>query len=246
LFGVAIFLSSVGSLSGFTCFFMPGKNLTSTVFLATLLLASEVRKAAPPGRLLFLGGRAKAAALLAVLFLGLFLDEFTALAFGLIPIMFPELFWPPKRGRWWDAAKNACVFLSPFALFLALVVWLVPVLTVRYLGYRFDFLGSVLSYSDVARPGPHMSPAKLALENFLSLFGTSLVPDALSKLLPDASSTAANLLKQENNGLKLAFFAVLFPVVIVRALRSRERPNFFLRACAAAVVFLLAHSALNA
>jgi hypothetical protein len=247
LLGVAIFLTSVGTLSGCTCFFTSGKYLTSTVFLGALLLASEVFKAAaPPGQLLFRGGPVKVAALLGLLFLGLFLDEFTALAFCLVPIVFPELFWPRGRRFSRDVVANACLFLAPLALFLVVVVGVVPLVTQRYLGYEFDFLGSALSYQGAEVPGPHPSAARLTAANFFSLFGTSVVPNALSKLLPHPASPVANLLRQEINRLKLGLFAVLVPGALLLARRAGGRPNFFLRSCAAAVAFLVAHTALNA
>jgi hypothetical protein len=241
----AVFLSSIGTLSGVTCYFMPGKYLTTTALLASLLVASEIYKAGDGSRLLVRGGRLRVAALLVTLFVGLFVDEFAGLAFLLVPVMFPELFLPPKPRLRREVAASICVFLSPAVLFLALVVWAVPAVTRQYLGYRFDFVGSALTYHDVAGPAP--APLlRLMLDNFLSLFGTALLPDALSKLTPHPSSTASNLLTQENNGIKVVVFALLFPYLLFRALRDGNHPNFLLRTCIAALAFLVAHSALNA
>ncbi len=178
---LAVYLSSVGFLSGFTLAWQAGKSLSNVLYIAALFLASALDRRAAPHKLLFSIPGARKYLLLALLFLGLFLDEMPLFAFPMLLLMFPRRFLPSA----WSARElgaatvNVGILALPLAAFLLFCVVFVPMITEHFLHYRFDYIGAILNHDPNAGPFGIFSAGTLLL-NFVALFGSALVPLATS------------------------------------------------------------------
>ena len=161
---------------GVTYGLAPGKSLSNVVYIFTLFLASGLDRQAAAARFLFFIPSWRKYALLALLFLGPFLDEMPLFAYPLVVLMFPSRFLPPAwRVRRLSAAMvNAAVLAMPLAAFFLFTIVLAPMIIEHYFHYRFDYIGAVLN-GDRARGRSASFRRTLAL-NFLALFGSAIVP----------------------------------------------------------------------
>lgn len=192
LAAVAVYMTSVGFLSGFTMGLLQGKALSNVAYITALYLASRIQLRARPGELLYQIPGIEKYLLLGVLFLGLFLDELPLFAFVLVPAAFLGLF--ADIPRVWSQIKrvalNGCFFSTPFILFLVIVLLIVPAITQKYFGFQFDYLGNALAIGENKRgahsmlSGPYANfSAALIIENLTTLFGVSLAPKEVSPLI---------------------------------------------------------------
>lgn len=195
LAGLAVYLSSIGFLSGFTMLFMPGKTLSNSIFMAALYAAAVATGKLRPGQTLAEAPGWSKYLVLVALFVGLFVDEMPLATFLIVPLVFwpqflPILPRPARRSdlatRIWPTVKNGLFFALPGLAFLVVVLLIAPPL-LRYLyDFHFDYLAETLgigvtgSSLAVAR-----EPLTLALvtENFTNLVGLSLAPYHLSPLI---------------------------------------------------------------
>ncbi|MGO8867110.1 MAG: hypothetical protein ACLQME_11470 [Alphaproteobacteria bacterium] len=174
---LAVYLSSVGFLSGFTFGLASGKALSNVVYIVALFLASGLDRQAAPGTFLFFIPRWRKYALLVLLFFGPFLDEMPLFAYPLLVLLFPGRFLPPAwtaRGTS-AAAVNLAILALPLAAFFLFAIVFAPMITEHYFHYHFDYMGAILNSKGTTGPFGMFSLRTLAL-NFLALFGSAIVP----------------------------------------------------------------------
>jgi len=189
-----VYLTATGFLSGFTMGLLQGKALVNVALIVALYGTSVVARHLKDGhgQLFYQADTPAKYAVLGVIFLSLFLDELSLFVFVLVPSIFPWIFVPSKLSpvsfaKW---AKNAVVFAIPGIAFLAIVIFVVPILTERYFGFRFDYLGNTLvagenkdgAISIFEGPYAKLSP-EIIQQNFTTLFGLSLIPWPISPLI---------------------------------------------------------------
>jgi hypothetical protein len=242
--GVAVYMSSIGFLSGFSMAFIPGKSLVTVSLIIAMYLLSSISKDgknkfsdAPPATI---------AAVLVTVFLGLFLDEVGVFAFVLLPIMFWHLFWDndarPISGKpdW----KGIALCAIPAVIFLAVVVFVIPPLYRHLYHQAFDYLGNVFAVgigslgAKSVFVGPHGTFGwAIIWQNFTNLFGLTLVPVQLSPFTNPALNNP-NVI-QTSNAPQLLGLAAFF-VALGACAMARSKPAVALRgALIATVVFLV-------
>ena len=230
LAALAVYLSATGFLSGFTMHFMPGKSLSNAVLIVALLAVSEAVKRPRPGQLLVdAPGWSKYLAL-AVLFVGLILDEMPIAVLFILPLFFWSAFvprwpWTPFTRQVAAVVKNGLFYLTPSLAFLVFVLVIIPPITQALFGYRFDYLGDTLLIGNT-RTAPSLEVAVLSglepeviVGNVTTLFGLSLVPALVSPLIITVYGTFPA--GQVTNPPKLALLLLFFGVAVFVAVRSR-------------------------
>jgi hypothetical protein len=208
LAGLAVYLSSNGFLSGFTMQFAPGKTLSNAVFILALYATSVAVKTLQPGELLIEAKGAGKYVLLAVLFMGLFIDEMPIGAFLIVPFFFWSYFVPPwpwiSHPR--TLLKSILFVSTPVLAFICIVVFVAPPVIMYLFGFQFDYLGDTLLIGGHTRTGTSLIDGRVPLtpgiliENFTTLFGLSLTPWFISSLIispygPFPGSQVTNLPK---------------------------------------------------
>ncbi|MGE3913922.1 MAG: hypothetical protein AB7K36_31550, partial [Chloroflexota bacterium] len=229
LASVAVYISAVGFLSGFTMWFMPGKTLSNLMLIGALFGASEAVKHLQPGQLLVdAPGLGKYAAL-TMLFIGLFLDEMPIVSFFVLPLVFWSAFvpgWPWTRTSLVAFIKNGLFFSIPVLAFLVVVVVIAPPVIQYFFGFTFDYLGDTLLVHGNTRTAPSLEVAVTAglnpevlLGNFTTLFGLSLAPWFTSPLVmsPHGNFPAT----QVTNLPKIITFVVFFGAAVYVAIKAR-------------------------
>ena len=160
--GVAVYLVSVGYLSGATMLFHAGKPLANVVVIATLLLSAHINSrmqrrpfedgiAPAPPRLLWFG-------LLGLLTVAPFVDETAVFAYAIPLVWCPSVFWPR---RWPGRAglgyvRNWAVYLIPACLVALVIVVILPGVAAAP-GRPFDLLEYLRS---AAAEGAHTFDAR--------------------------------------------------------------------------------------
>lgn len=228
--GIAVYLSSIGFLSGFTMGLLQGKALSNVVYIIALYLGSRIKLRAAPGDFLYQVHGIEKYLVLCVLFLGLFLDELPLFVFVLLPVVFTSLFVDIQR-PWAQRRRvliNAGFFSIPFVLFLIVVVLIVPIVTRKYLGFDFDYIGNTLVVGENKRgahsilSGPYADFSfALVWENFTTLFGMALAPWQLSPLLKSPHGDYFG--SQVNNFPKIVILIAFFSAAVILAYR-RDLP----------------------
>lgn len=200
-----VYTSTTGFLSGFTMVLLQGKNLSNVVLIGCIYLASEISKNLARKQLLYQSPGVGKCLLLGVIFFGLFLDEMPIFAFVLIPSLFPKLF--ISNLEWQKLLINGLFFCIPAFLFAGLVLGVVPAITERYYGFRFDYLGNMLLIGENTRgaksllEGPYVRFSwNFVYQNAMTLFGFAAVPAQLSPFIKSdygnyAGTQVANVAK---------------------------------------------------
>lgn len=251
-----VYVTSIGFLSGFAMALMPSKPLTNVVFIATLWLLSEARRSATQGHLLHEvpHGRRYMVALGGVLLAGLFLDEVPLFAFLLPLLFYGELFFPPKldRAGLGSAARAGLPLIVPPLLFLFLVVLVLPLITQKLFGYRFDLIGSVLVNREAADSGKTFFSGKhygfdweSLASNFASLIGTALVPWRIAPLAAHPSGGGVVTGMQLSAGV-FGISALFVAAALVLGRKGlRPAAPYLLRSSGCALLFILFMSLLS-
>ena len=247
LAAVAVYMSATGFLSGFTMALMPGKTLTNLVFIGVMYAAVAAADRIKPGEYLAESGGPAKYLLILALTLGLFLDELPAAAF-LILLAFSWRYILPQSISAQQAyrfVKNGLFLSLPIIFFLLMVLVIVPPITEKYLGYRFDYLADILPSADNngtgrfdAQDGPYgsLTPAIIG-ENFTTLFGLSLAPGMISPLVEMPWGEYPG--SQVNNLPKLAIFLVFFGAALLVAVRARGTFGMYFRGLLVAITLFL-------
>lgn len=251
-----VYVTSIGFLSGFAMALMPSKPLTNVVFIATLWLLSEAKHAATRGHLLHEvpHGRRYAIALGVVLLAGLFLDEVPLFAYLLPLLFYGELFFPSRldRAELGRTRRAWLPLIVPPLLFLFLVVLIVPPVTQKLFGYRFDLIGSVLVNREAAESGKTFFSGKdygfgweSLVSNFASLIGTALVPWRIAPLAAHPAGGGVVTGMQLSAGL-VGISVLFLTVALLLGLKGR-RPAapYLLRTSGCALLFILFMSVLS-
>jgi len=246
LAAVVVYVTSVGFLSGFSMSLLQGKALSHVALLLVLYLMSRLHARAREGELFSEIPSPLRYAVLAVLLGGLFLDEMPWFAFPLSVVMFPSLFLPASRPRRSGGAmiRNGLVFVLPVVVFLFIVLVVVPPVTQRYFGLRFDYLGNVFARGTQAMgakspfEGPHaVFGAATVWENFTTLFGVSLVPWQVSPIVKSPYGDYPGT--QVMNAAKIAVFVIVFGLLGLTALRTGVGGRLLRRVIVVTVLFLV-------
>lgn len=231
LAGLAVYLSATGLLSGFTMHFMPGKTLSNTVLIVALYAASEAVKRLRPGQLLVDAPGWHKYLALAVILVGLFLDEMPITTLFLLPLFFWSAFvprwpWTPLKAQGGAFVKNGLFYAIPVLAFLVMVLVVMPPLTTYLFGFRFDYLGDTLLAGGHTRTAPSLQVAvvsglapEVLLGNLTTLFGLSLVPWFVSPFILTVNGTWPS--GQETNLPKTVVLLLFFAVAVVVAVKSR-------------------------
>jgi len=240
---IAVYISSTGFLSGFTMALMPGKTLSNLVYIAAFYFALLAAERLRPGQFLVESRGSAKYLLVLVLTLGLFLDELPIAAFLMVPVMFwrhffPQTISPQAIVRF---VVNGLYFATPVLAFLVLVLVVVPPITERYLGYRFDYLADILPSASNTRiggsflvgPKASLTPG-IVLENYTTLFGVSLAPALFSPFVQMPWGTYPGT--QVNNLPKLLIFLVFFGAAALVAVRARGAFGMYFRGLLCAIV----------
>jgi hypothetical protein len=182
LSAVLVYVTSIGVLSGFFMFLMAGKPLSSVLFLAMCEYATRSHRdgTSRPGRLGYLY-------LWTLVLMGCFLDE---LFFAAI-IVYPMLYWiargkiPATRSAVQaDIRRAVTTFGPPLAIFVVLMLLVLPILTSHFWGYRLDYMGVVHNRLEI--PGAtaryDFNPANLGPLAY-TLFGVSLIPRQIAEFV---------------------------------------------------------------
>lgn len=140
LIACALYLVSVGFLSGNIMLFHPGKPMTNFIVIYALYLASMLNSSVKNTRIFGAGDLVCYVKLLLVLFFGCFLDETAWFAFLVIPVLFREIFFL-KRRAWaiW------ITFIGTFGLFLTFITFVAPEI-IQALGFGHSFSFWTYSY----------------------------------------------------------------------------------------------------
>jgi hypothetical protein len=236
LAATAVYITTTGFLSGITMVLLQGKNLSNVILILCIYLASEISKIGRRERYLYESLGALKYLLLLTLFLGLFLDELPIFAFPLIPALFPQLF----LGRVWrsvdyiKAILNAAFFAIPVVVFLGLILFVVPAITERYFGFRFDYLGNTLLIGENTRgaksllEGPYARfSIGLIFENAMTLFGVAAVPSFLSPFIKSPYGDYPGT--QAANAVKWIFVIVTIVLTAILAVFGRLPARHYVR-----------------
>jgi hypothetical protein len=231
-----VYLSTTGFLSGVTMVLLQGKNLSNVILILCIYLASDIATKTAGEQHLYRAPGIQKYLLLGVMFLGLFLDEMPIFAFVAIPALFPELFIPGglRNPQWREFLFNGLFFCLPALLFVALVLFVVPEITQKYFGFRFDYLGNTLLVGENTRgaksllEGPYARFSwDLVYQNAMTLFGFAAVPSQISPFIK--SDHGAYPGTQVANAAK--WVLVIGALAIATALATYGRPpaRYYLR-----------------
>jgi hypothetical protein len=231
-----VYLSTTGFLSGITMVLLQGKNLSNVILILCIYLGSDIAKKTKGEQHLYHAPGIEKYLLFGVLFLGLFLDEIPIFAFVTIPVLFPELFIP--RGlripEWREFLLNGLFFCLPALLFVAIVVFVVPEITQRYFGFRFDYLGNTLLVGENTRgaksllEGPYARFSwDLVYQNAMTLFGFAAVPSQISPFIKSDHGAYAGT--QVANAAKWVFVIGTLAIAAVLAAYGRPPARYYLR-----------------
>jgi len=228
LAGVAVFLTGIGFLSGFTMGLLQGKPLSNVALLTALGAASEAFRQLRPGQVLAAAPGAAKYLMLLALGLGLFVDEMPIIVFMILPLIFFTAFIPTERGvrGIGTIVRNGIFFSIPVVFFLVFVILIVPPITEAAFNCRFDYLGNTLLIGENKRgavsllqgPTARWTPS-LMLENFTTLFGLSLAPYYISPFI--MAQHYAYPGGQETNLPKAITILVIVGIAAFIAWRSR-------------------------
>lgn len=249
LAGIIVYLSSMGFLSGFSTMLVPGKILTSTVFILVIYCMVQIRKSRTDHQLFFEIHSKYIAIIFFIIFSGLFLDELSFMLFLLLPILFLELFYLPiwSKDNIYRTIKNIIYFGFPFFLFLLVVLFVVPILTEYFWNYNFRYLASLSGASEAAKGAKTFftnacgdSLLVALYKNFMNLFGTAMVPYQISPLIPSIvpGDGCHGMFAQENTLLKDMIFLTIFPALFFYAFRNRFQNPFAVRLIVVILVFI--------
>ncbi|KAF0144470.1 MAG: hypothetical protein FD156_1774 [Nitrospirae bacterium] len=247
--GIIVYLSSMGFLSGFSTMLVPGKTLTSTVFILTIYCMTQIHKLQTDRQLFFQIRSKHKTIMFFVVFLGLFLDEVSFMLLFLVPILFLELFYLPvwRKDDIYRNIKNIIYFGLPFFLFSVVVIFVVPILTQHFWNYDFRYLSSLTGAAETARGAKTFflnacgdSLLLAFYKNFLNLFGTAMVPYQISPLIHSVvpGDGCHGMFTQENNLLKGLLFLAIFPALFFYAFRNRFQNPFTIRLIVVILVFI--------
>lgn len=192
ILAVFIFVTSTGFLSGFTMLFMPGKPLSGLIFLLIIWLMARLDRRGAPDQLFHQVPGVEKYWVMAVLFLGLLLDETPLFALLLPLIFFPERFvrWPIASPDLHAIARAGAAYAIPVAAFLLFVLVVTPAITQHFFGYTFRYFETLIGFGQGTAgaksilEGPYGGfSVRTLISNFLTLFGASLVPWQISPLV---------------------------------------------------------------
>jgi hypothetical protein len=219
-----VYLSTLGFLSGFTMALLPGKNLSNVIVILCIYLGSAIAKETAGRRQwLYQSAGARKYLLLLVIFAGLFVDEMSIFAFFLMPILFPQLFFPNGL-RFADLNRmlaNGIFLALPGVMFLGIVLFVVPEITQKYFGFRPDYLGSRLSaglYGNFSW--------WLVYQNAKTLFGFAAVPDDLSRFISYPKTYPG---MQTSNLFKWVFLVLVIAAAGALSLHGKDPARRYLR-----------------
>lgn len=247
--GIIVYLSSMGFLSGFSTMLVPGKMLTSTVFILAIYCMVQIQKL-QTGRQLFFEIHSKYTAIMFfIIFSGLFLDEVSFMLLFLVPILFLELFYLPvwSKDGIYRNIKNIVYFGLPFFFFLVVVFVVVPVITEYFWNYNFRYLASLSGASEAAKGAKTFftnacgdSLFVALYKNFMNLFGTAMVPYQISPLIPSIvpGDGCHGMFAQESTLVKKLIFLTIFPALFFYAFRNRFQNPFAVRLIVVTLVFI--------
>ena len=228
LAGLAVYVSAIGFLCGFTMASLPGKSLSNAFYILAFYFAARAVSRLRPDQALVESRGASMYLLIATLLVGLFFDELPLASFFLIPLTFWPHFLPLPSwtGRVRAFAANAAVFSLPVIAFLLLVVVVMPPIIWRAWGFEFDYLGATLLVNGNTRTGTSLVDGRYAsltpetvLENVTNLLGLSLVPRQLSPLVQSLYGEYPG--GQVNNLPKILVLLGFVGLLAFVALRSR-------------------------
>jgi hypothetical protein len=230
-----VYLSTTGFLSGITMVLLQGKNLSNVILILSIYLVSDIARKNGVQPLYRAPGVQKYL-LLGVLFLGLFLDEMPIFAFAAIPALFPKLFIPRglRNPEWRELLLNGLFFFLPALLFLVVVVFVVPELTQRYFGFRFDYLGNTLLVDENTRgaksllEGPYAKFSwDLVYQNAMTLFGFAAVPSQISPFIQSDHGSYPGT--QVVNAAKWIFVVGTLSMMVALASYGRSPARYYLK-----------------
>ena len=253
---VLVYVTSVGFLSGFTFYFMPGKSLSGTLYLLALWIMARAMRTASQGQLLHRLSSGTKWAIVAVVFVALLLDELGYFLLVLVPVVFIERFLGRPAGTANAAAllRAGAWWVAPFYAFLVFVLIVTPAITWNVFGLDFTYFSTLLgSASNLPMParslfaslnGEGFSLESLAT-NFLTLFGLSFVPWQLSPLYV-APGTGGVLSSQTANWAQLAILLPLLAGIAILAFVAKGAAGrYFRRFLAATLLCVLFQSLVN-
>ena len=234
--GLAVYVSAIGFLCGFTMSSLPGKSLSNTFYIAAFYFAARAVRRLRPGQALFQSSGASKYLLVATLLVGLFFDELPIFSFCLIPLTFWPHFVPvsaaPSQVR--STAANAAFLAAPAAAFLLIVVVVMPPIIQQQHGFEFDYLGSTLLINGNTRTGTSLVDGRFAsmtpwtvLSNVTTLVGLSLVPWPISPLTPSPYGEYPG--GQVDNVPKIVVLLAFFALLGLVAVRSRASYVLYFR-----------------
>lgn len=241
LAGVIIYISSIGFLSSFSWFFLPGKPLTHVVFIFVFYCMVVIQQNHTDRQLLFEVNSKYRVIMYIVIFLSLFLDEIPLFLIFILPIMFINLFYrSPSYGKKdiYPIVINFLHFSLPFLIFFVVAILVMPRITSYFVGKDFDFLSLVFQASETTNKHIIGSGFQIThfYQNFANLFGMEMIPTVLAPIKPTAGVLGENIFLQENNLLKNLIFLAIFSPISIYVLLIR---NFLiLRLIIATSVFI--------
>ena len=251
---VLVYVASTGFLSGVTMLFMPGKPLTNVLFIAALYLTRRAAARADTRQVIPDIRSAAVPALLAVIFLGLLLDEASIFVLVLVPLVFPELFVGGGGGRAavLGTGRAMLLFATPVIAFLVLVVFVTPAVTRRFFGYDFDYFSTLLGYGAGAAgarsiyEGPYgRFSAGSLLDNTGTLLGASLVPRQLSQFVSRPGSGGVLSGQTHNVWQALILLAAIGGAIYLAARSGGAPARWFRRLAVATAAFVVFQSLLS-
>lgn len=251
--GAIVYVTSIGFLSGIGMLLLQGKVLVNLLYIGALYLMSRISERAGSQSLSFyqVPGWEKYALLL-VVFAGCFLDEMALFVFILLPALFPHLFLATSAGSQIPRAAaprrtviGLGLYALPGVLFLLVVLVIMPVMWRTYFDRDFDYLGNALvigqntygAKSVFSGPNGQFGLQQL-YDNFMTLFGMSLVPEQISGFIKSPFGDYPGT--QINNAAKFAIFILAFGMLGWLAWISPSRAGVYLRrALVATALFLV-------
>jgi hypothetical protein len=248
---VAVYISSVGFLSGFSMYFTPGKPLSNVIFIAVLYWMSEINRQLRDGELYWDSKLREKWWIGLSLLLGLLLDEMPLFAVALAPLCFPHRFLSNSVSRKIQL-RNIIFYLQPVWCFLIISLFIAPLITSYALNYRFDYFSSLFGIGSGAAgaksfyEGPYGKFGFLNLfQNFSTLIVSSLLPDQISALTKHPS--AGGVISAQSNGWLQILVLMLFSVGLWKLSRKPFLVSraFFPKMLVSSVLFVVFISLLS-